>query len=141
MNFRIFEFQKSLHKANKDSFSSPHLIQLFDRYATYNGSNPYETSGIMTLIQHLENNFGTFVPEKGMVSISESLYNLAKRLGVKFYFDTPVSEIIVESKKVKGIKAKNSFIKSPVKTIVFLDCLIFFAIKKFPIAQWTLKSL
>ena len=114
MNFRVFEFQKSLHKVNEDSFSSPHLIQLFDRYATYNGSNPYQTSGIMTLVQHLENNFGTFVPHKGMISITESIYNLALRLGVEFYFDTPVSEIIIESNNVKGIKVKNSFIHSDI---------------------------
>ena len=68
----------------------------------------------MTLIQHLENNFGTFVPEKGMISITESIYNLAIRLGVEFYFDTPVSEIIIESNNVKGIKAKNSFINSDI---------------------------
>ena len=98
----------------KIHFLPPHLIQLFDRYATYNGSNPYQTSGIMTLIQHLENNFGTFVPAKGMISITESIYNLAVRLGVEFYFDTPVSEIITESNKVKGIKAKNSFIDSDI---------------------------
>ena len=42
---KTFELQKSLHQANTQSFSSPHLIQLFDRYATYNGSDPYQTSG------------------------------------------------------------------------------------------------
>ena len=55
---RIFEIQKSLHQANTDSFDSKHLIQFLDRYATYNGSNPYQTSGIMSVIQHLEKNYG-----------------------------------------------------------------------------------
>ena len=41
-----------------------------------------------------------------MISITESIYNLALRLGVEFYFDTPVSEIIIESNNVKGIKVK-----------------------------------
>ena len=49
-----------------------------------------------------------------MISITESIYNLALRLGVEFYFDTPVSEIIIESNKVKGIIAKNSFIDSDI---------------------------
>ena len=112
LKFKIFEFQKSLHKANENSFSSPYLIQLYDRYATYNGSNPYQTSGIMTLIQHLESYYGTFVPEKGMKSIAESLYNLAKRLGVKFHFNTDVNEIVIESKKAIGVKHKDSFIEA-----------------------------
>ena len=101
---QTFELQKSLHQANTEAFSSPHLIQLFDRYATYNGSDPYQTSGIMTLIQHLETTYGTFVPKKGMVSITQSLFGLAKRLGVKFSFETGIKEIQVKSGVVLGVK-------------------------------------
>ena len=109
---KTFELQKSLHQANTQSFSSPHLIQLFDRYATYNGSDHYQTSGIMTLIQHLESAYGTFVPKKGMVSITESLYGLAKRLGVKFSFETVVKEIKVELGVISGIKTKSGSFSS-----------------------------
>ena len=109
---KTFVLQKSLHQANTQSFSSTHLIQLFDRYATYNGSDPYQTSGIMTLIQHLESAYGTFVPKKGMVSITESLYGLAKRLGVKFSFETVVKEIKVELGVISGIKTKSGSFSS-----------------------------
>ena len=109
---KTFELQKSLHQANAQSFSSPHLIQLFDRYATYNGSDPYQTSGIMTLIQHLESAYGTFVPKKGMVSITQSLFGLAKRLGVKFSFETVVKEIKVELGVISGIKTKSGSFSS-----------------------------
>ena len=109
---KTFELQKSLHQANAQSFSSPHLIQLFDRYATYNGSDPYQTSGIMTLIQHLESAYGTFVPKKGMVSITESLFGLAKRLGVKFSFETGVKEIKVKLGVVSGIKTNSGSFSS-----------------------------
>ena len=109
---KTFELQKSLHQANAQSFSSPHLIQLFDRYATYNGSDPYQTSGIMTLIQHLESAYGTFVPKKGMVSITESLFGLAKRLGVKFSFETGVKEIKVNLGVVSGIKTNSGSFSS-----------------------------
>ena len=109
---KTFELQKSLHQANTQSFSSPHLIQLFDRYATYNGSDPYQTSGIMTLIQHLESAYGTFVPKKGMVSITDSLFELAKRLGVKFSFETGVKEIKVKLGVVSGIKTNSGSFSS-----------------------------
>ena len=109
---KTFELQKSLHQANTQSFSSTHLIQLFDRYATYNGSDPYQTSGIMTLIQHLESAYGTFVPKKGMVSITESLFGLAKRLGVKFSFETGVKEIKVNLGVVSGIKTNSGSFSS-----------------------------
>ena len=92
---RIFEIQKSLNQANSDSFKSKHLIQFFNRYATYNGSNPYQTPGIMSVIQHLEKNYGTYVAEKGMFSIAESLFELAKKVGVKFEFETEIDNIII----------------------------------------------
>jgi len=108
-NFGVLELHKSLHQVNQETFSSPQLIQLFDRYATYNGSNPFQTSGIMTLIQHLEGHYGTFVPTKGMVSITQSLYDLAVILGVDFHFNSPVTEIKVVSKAVQGVLVKSEY--------------------------------
>jgi len=101
--FRLDLFT-SLHKKNKISFSDPKLVQLFDRFATYNGSSPYQTSGIMSMIPHLEMGLGTFFPEGGMNSITESLFGLAKRQGVKFHFSNLVDEIIVEDKVAVGIR-------------------------------------
>ncbi len=43
-----------------------------------------------------------------MVSITNSLVQLAESLGVKFYFDTKVEEIIVEEGKVKEIIIKSA---------------------------------
>ena len=108
-NIGTLELPKTLHQVNKSNFDSPHLVQLFDRYATYNGSDPFQTSGIMTLIQHLEGYYGTFIPKKGMVSITESLFDLAKKLGVQFEFDTRVEEIVLDHKKVKGVQTARAF--------------------------------
>ncbi len=103
-----FQLQKTLHQVNIDTFRSPYLVQLFDRYATYNGSDPYQTSGMMTLIQHLESAYGTFIPKKGMVSITEALYALAKRLGVTFTFDAAVEEIVTDRKGVSGVRVNGA---------------------------------
>lgn len=103
----IFELERSLHSANKKAFSSPHLIQLFDRYATYNGSDPFQTSGMMTLIQHLEGNYGTYIPQGGMVSITNALVKLAERNGVTFHYEKTVEEIKVDQETVTGIKVEN----------------------------------
>tara|TARA_A100001015_G_scaffold314837_1_gene425254 strand:- start:130 stop:1599 length:1470 start_codon:yes stop_codon:yes gene_type:complete len=125
---RIFEIQKSLHQANTDSFDSKHLIQFLDRYATYNGSNPYQTSGIMSVIQHLEKNYGTYVAKKGMFSIAESLFELAKKVGVKFDFETTIDEIIIDpKKKIKGVKSKG---KTHNSDIVISNMDIFYTYNK-----------
>ena len=93
----------TLDHFNRRQFSSPEAIQLFNRYATYNGSNPYLAPAMLSLIPHLEMNQGTFYPHGGMISITNSLYNLAKLKGVEFHFNSPVQRIINHEGRVKGV--------------------------------------
>ena len=109
-----YELETTLHKVNTRRLKEPHLVQFYDRFATYNGSNPYQTPGMMTLIQHLEQHYGTFVPEKGMVDITNSLVALAKRKGVQFYFNTAVEEIVIEHHLASGIRVNGTTHKADV---------------------------
>lgn len=93
----------TLHKKNTSSFSNPSLIQLFNRFATYNGSSPYKCPGIMSMIPHLEMNIGTFFPEGGMESITNSLVQLAERQGVQFHYESFVNKIRYKNKKAIGL--------------------------------------
>ena len=104
----------TMHKANVKSLNHPKLIQIFDRYATYNGSNPYQAPGILNIIPHLEFGIGTFFPRKGMHSITTSLVQLAEDLGVSFHYNSKVDEIVENGKLVAGIKVKNEFISAPI---------------------------
>lgn len=103
---------KSLHATNERLINEPHLIQLYDRYATYNGSNPYETSGIMSMIQHLESHYGTWVPKGGMVEISRSITDLLKRKGAKIFLNSKVEEITTSKNAVSGIIVNGEQIKA-----------------------------
>ncbi len=94
----------SLDRLNKAAFTNPKLVQLFNRYATYNGSNPYKTPGIMSMIPHLEMGIGTYYPEGGMHRIPMSLYELAKSIGVSFSFNSPVSRILTTNGRATGIR-------------------------------------
>ncbi|MFN5416174.1 MAG: 1-hydroxycarotenoid 3,4-desaturase CrtD [Flavobacteriia bacterium] len=102
-SFRLNIFT-TMHQANEKALNHPKLVQIFDRFATYNGSNPYQAPGILNIIPHLEHGFGTFFPTKGMHSITQSLVKLAEDLGVKFHFNSNVTEILHDSNKVTGIK-------------------------------------
>ena len=95
---------RSMHSLNQSSFRNPKTVQLFDRYATYNGSNPYSAPGMLTMISHLEHNEGSFYPKGGMISITKALYKLAQKLGVEFYFDRPVTRIILSAGKAVGVE-------------------------------------
>lgn len=93
----------TMNKENERLFSHPKLVQLFNRYATYNGSNPYQTPATLNIIPHLEYNIGAFFPKKGMHDITQSLYSLSCRLGVRYHFDSPVQEVLVEKGRAVGL--------------------------------------
>jgi len=95
---------QSLHQYNSSKFSSPEAVQLFNRFATYNGSSPYKTPAMLSLIPHLEQNEGTFYPIGGMISITNALYQLALKKGVKFHFDSPVKRIVHDNGNVSGVE-------------------------------------
>ena len=63
VNLNLFQIGKNLNAVNEKELIEPHLIQLYNRFATYNGSSPYKTPGMMTLIQHLEQEHGTYLVE------------------------------------------------------------------------------
>lgn len=94
---------RSLHQVNAGFFTDKRLVQLFDRYATYNGSNPYKTPGTLKIISHLEHNMGAFFPEKGMYAIVSALISLAKRHGVRFYFNTRVARFNIKKRRVQSM--------------------------------------
>jgi phytoene desaturase len=94
---------KTLHRHNSKRFSSPEAVQLFNRFATYNGSNPYKAPGMLSLIPHLEQNQGVFYPAGGMISITNALFRLAEARGVKFLFNANVEKIIHHEQRVRGV--------------------------------------
>ena len=106
-NLNIYQINKNLDEVNQKEIEEKHLVQLFNRYATYNGSSPYKTPGMMTLIQHLESHYGTYIPIKGMNDISNSLYRLAERKGVKFEFESEVKKIEIQNNKAIGVIVNN----------------------------------
>ncbi|MCK9279796.1 MAG: phytoene desaturase family protein [Melioribacteraceae bacterium] len=99
---------RSMHQANSSFFHDPKTIQLFDRYATYNGSNPYKAPATLNIIQHVEIGLGGFVPEGGIYSISKALHNLAIKKGVNIHFNSKVEKIISEKNSVNGIRVNGN---------------------------------
>lgn len=111
-HLRLPYLTKSLHNYNCKTLQHAKLVQLFDRFATYNGSDPYQCPAMLSTIAHLELNEGAFYAKGGMISIPEAVYRLCLDLGVKFLFDTEVLEIVSKKGKVKGIKTGKGFLSS-----------------------------
>jgi phytoene desaturase len=105
---------RTMHRANRQQFANPKLTQFFDRYATYNGSNPYQAPATLNIIPHLEQQFGAYFPEGGMYSITSSLVKLAGEVGVQFHYNQPVQQIVVAGKKATALKVNDAYIKGDI---------------------------
>ncbi|MDA0986213.1 MAG: FAD-dependent oxidoreductase [Bacteroidetes bacterium] len=92
-HFLTSKLRKTLHQYNHTALGDKKIVQIFDRFGTYNGSNPFKMSALYSMIPHLEQNKGTFFPTGGMRAIVDSLYNLAVEQGVKFKFNQTINSI------------------------------------------------
>lgn len=113
-NVHKLDLMRTMHQAISAKFKDPRLVQLFDRYATYNGSNPYQAPATLNVIPHLEHNIGAFFPRKGMYDITRSLVALAERQGVAFHYNTPAKKIVHENGKVKGVLTSDQVLPADV---------------------------
>jgi phytoene desaturase len=98
---------QSMDRENQQWVGNKYLVQYLNRFATYNGSDPYRAPALLNMIPHLEQQLGSYYPKGGMVSIPTSLYQLAVKQGVTFHFGHPVQEIIAPNRKAEGIRVLN----------------------------------
>jgi phytoene desaturase len=95
---------KTLAKHNAAYFKAPKLRQLFNRFATYNGSSPFETPATFALIPFVEFGLGAWYVRGGMYEIPRALERLATELGVRILTSSEVEKIVVENKKAVGVR-------------------------------------
>ncbi len=105
---------RTMNEANRSFFKDERIIQLFNRYATYNGSDPYQCPATLNIISHVEYSIGGYYLEGGMFSLTKALYKLAEKKGVKFRFNAPVNTIVTEGREVTGIQTSEGFVKSDI---------------------------
>ena len=94
----------SLRKLTKQMKIDPHLQMIVDRYATYAGSDPRSAPAVLLTIAFIESTFGAWHIKGGVGQLAVAIEQRCVDLGVKFEFNTLVSQILVTNNKVSGIK-------------------------------------
>lgn len=102
-DLRKLASRRSVHETVARFFTDPRLRQVFDRYATYNGSSPYRAPAIFCLIPFVEFATGAWHPAGGMYRIAEALTALAEKVGVHILLNTAVDTIIVRDNAAVGV--------------------------------------
>jgi phytoene desaturase len=103
-NLHKIDTMTNMGKVIDKQFKDSRTRRLFKRYATYNGSNPYQAPGTLNIIPHLEYGIGAYFPKNGIHGITQALLHLCDKLGVKIHLNTKVKRIVHEGGKVKGLE-------------------------------------
>ena len=77
-------------------FRDKRLRQFVGRYATYTGSSPYKAPGTLSTVLYSEYAFGAWYIKGGLYSLADALEKIARKLGVKFDYNTTVKKILTD---------------------------------------------
>ncbi|SDB90591.1 phytoene desaturase [Pelagirhabdus alkalitolerans] len=86
-------------------FEHPNTRMLFNRYATYIGSSPYQAPMIFGMMAHLEGGQGIWGVEGGSYQIVRAFERLARELGVEFFMEHEVENTIQKGNRIVGVQA------------------------------------
>ena len=104
--FRLHQIDpfRTVHQSVSRFFSDPRLIQLFDRYATYNGSDPFQAPATLNIIPYVEYGVGAYYITGGMYRLVDALAAVARKLNVQIHISAKVEKICHDGKRVSGVQ-------------------------------------
>lgn len=112
LNLNTVKLNKTMDDVNRKRFKHPNSVQMFNRYAIYNGSNPFKAPSLINIIAHLEHNMGAFLPKNGMHDITKHLHFLGTQLGVNYKMNAKVTKIVVENEVAIGVETETENLKA-----------------------------
>ncbi len=95
---------RTLNDAIEKFFVDSRVRQLFNRFATYNGSSPYLAPATLAIIPFIEFHFGGWYLKGGMYRLATALESLAKELGVTIRLSAEVRGIEVENNRASAVE-------------------------------------
>lgn len=113
---------KTLAALIEDYFEHPYTRMMLLRYATYVGSNPYQSPMIFAMLAHLEGTQGIWGVKGGTYEIVRAFVRLAEELGVNIKYNQHVTKIRTKHERVIGVEVGDIFYDSDL-VIVNADAL------------------
>jgi len=95
--------RRTISGSVRSRFRSEKLAQVFERFATYNGSDPFRAPSILNVIAHVELATGTWYPRGGMGAVSDALVRRAMELGVEIRTGAEVVSLLIRNGGAVGV--------------------------------------
>ena len=112
--FRLHQIDpfRTVHQSVSRFFSDPRLIQLFDRYATYNGSDPFQAPATLNIIPYIEYGLGGYYITGGIYRLIDALEAVARELGVRIHTSAKAEKICHDGKQISGLQVSGEKIEA-----------------------------
>ena len=78
----------------------------------YLGPSPFDAPATYSLVQYTELADGVWLPVGGIYRVIESLVRIAEAHGVRFLFNAPVKQIIVDGNRATGVELTGRLVVS-----------------------------
>lgn len=98
---------QTLDSFHRRFFKDDRVVQMFNRYATYIGSSPYDTPATFAMIAYLELVQGVYYVNGGNPTIAEGFVKRAKELGVELHLGTEATQVSIQNKKAVAVECKD----------------------------------
>ena len=112
--FRLHQIDpfRTVHQSVSRFFSDSRLVQLFDRYATYNGSDPFQAPATLNIIPYIEYGLGGYYINGGIYRLIDALKSVACKLGVQIHTLAEVEKICGDGKRISGLQVNGEKVAS-----------------------------
>ena len=111
---KIGQFFSNISRDVRKQFKNEKLIQILEFPVLFLGAKPSDTPSFYSFMNFADFGLGTWHPKTGMFDVVQAMEDLAKELGVQFYFNSNVEKIIVENKIAKAIVVNGNRIDSDI---------------------------
>jgi phytoene desaturase len=98
---------QSIRKHIDKYFRHPKIVKLMEFPVLFLGALPEKTPALYSLMNYADMALGTWYPMGGMYKIVEAMVKLAEEKGVKFHFNQPINQIVLEKGRAIGVKTSD----------------------------------
>lgn len=109
---RVSYFFTNIKKQVHKRFKNPKLRSILEFPVLFLGAESSNTPAFYNFMNYADFGLGTWQPTNGFYDVVNAMINIGKSLGVKYYNNSNVTQIITSNKTAIGVKIGDKIIKS-----------------------------
>lgn len=96
-----------IHQRVSSYIKNAQLQKILEYHMVFLGSSPFRAPAIYSLMSALDFDEGVYYPRGGMYTIIEAITRVGRKLGVEYFTNTPVANIVTTNGHATGVKLED----------------------------------